>query len=291
MSNKILFCTGEGVGNVIQTIPVIKTLKEVLGYEIDYWWAFGTYNIPKIIPYVDKWIVGNEIMGINPNDYVGKVSTFWTANYINQGPLGQLKLLNKIMPLRMDRSEVDTYMDIARDLGAKEEDISWYGKCTHKELIDDYDIVMHDGYNAHGSAGWEIKSYPYYDKLAKLLPSNFKTCSVGAPNEHVEGTFNLTNIDLMSTFGLIKNAKLFIGNDSGLYHAANALGVKNIVIFTATSIDKNYDKRFHKYSTLIYRDDLKCRPCQGGRGWKNCKTWECRNIDIERIAIKILEVL
>lgn len=290
MSNKILFCTGEGVGNTIQTIPVVRTLKEVLEYDVDYWHAFGSYEIPKIIPYVDKWITGGEIAYINPDSYIGKVSTFWTTNYIDRGPLSQLKLLNKIVPLRMDRSEIDIYMDIARNLGVKEEDIIWYGKCGFKENIEDYEVVIHDGYNLIGSAGWEVKSYPYYAELADLfISAGFKVCSVGSGHEYVDGTFNLTGLDLMTTLGIIKNCKLFIGNDSGLYHCANALGIKNVVIFTATSIKKNYDRRFHKHSKLIFRDDLKCRPCQGNRGWKKCETWECGELDYNNVFIESIK--
>lgn len=291
MSNKVLFCTGEGVGNVIQTIPAIRTLKEVLGYDVDYWHAFGSYSIPKIIPYVDKWIVGQKIKSIDPSEYKGKVSTLWTRDYLNISPLEKLQLLNNIQPLRMDRSEVDTYMDIARDLGVKEKDLIWHGECNYNKLRkskDQYDIVIHNGFNHFGAANWEVKSYSYYKEVVKLL-SKFKICSVGAKGEYINGTIDKTELDLLTTGGIIKNCKLFLSNDSGLYHYANTLKVKNVVIFTATSVKKNFDSRFHKYSTIVGRNDLECRPCQGNRGWKNCKTWECRNIEPEIIVNVIKE--
>jgi len=280
---RLLFMTAEGIGNVIETIPVIRTLKERLNFEfIDYWHAFGSYNIPKIIPYVDRWIVGKKIRTINPSEYKGKVSTRWTKNRLNISPLDKLPLLSNIQPLRMSRSEVDTYMDIARNLGVKEEDLIWHGKCNYNEVRDPknkYDIVIHNGYNRYGASNWSIKSYPYYREIVKLL-KGFRICSIGIKNEYIKDTDDKTGLDLLTSLGIIKNCKVFLSNDSGLYHAANALEVKNVVIFTATSIDKNYDERFHKYSTLIYRDDLKCRPCQASENWnKNCKNWECRNID------------
>lgn len=287
MSNKkILFMTGEGIGNVIQCLPVVRTLKEVLHYKIDFWWAFGRYTIPKIFPCVDKWIIGQKIKLIDPFIYYGKVSTFWARNYLNIPPLDQLPLLNKIQPLSTTRSEVDTYMDIARDLGVQEKDLIWYGECNYNKLRKDknkYDIVIHNGYKKDPNFDWSVKSYPFYEKVVKLL-DEFKICSVGTKDEYIEGTDNKTGLDLLTTGSIIKNCKLFIGNDSGLYHYANALGVKNIVIFTATSTEKNFDPRFHKYSTIVGRDDLRCRPCQGNSGWKNCKTWECRNIDPKLIA-------
>ena len=283
--SKLLFCTGEGVGNVIQNIPVIRTLNEVLGFEIDFWHAFGSFPIPKVIPYVDKWICGGEIMNINLDDYVGMVATLWVKNHITRYPLSELKLLNKIVPLTMVRSEVDIYMDIARDLGVKEEDIIWHGDCSYLPSRIKYDVVVHNGYNPVGSANWKIKSYPYYPQVVELLKdSGLSVCSVGAKNEYIKGTDNKTGLDLLSTGGVLKNCKVFLSNDSGLYHYANALEVPNVVIFTATSIEKNHDKRFHKYSTIIGREDLDCRSCQATRRWnKDCKTWDCREIDPEII--------
>jgi len=289
-SNRLLFCTGEGIGNVVQTIPAIRTLKEVLGYEIDFWHAFGSFKMPKIIPHVDRWIVGAEINNLDFSQYIGMVSTFWTRNHMRRIPL---PLLNKIMPLRMDRSEVDIYMDIARDLGAR--DFIWHGTCSYNESGKNYDAVIHNGYNPYGSADWKIKSYPHYGELVTLLkdPGKIKKiCSVGIPSEYIVGTYNETGKDLLDTLGVIKNAKIFVGNDSGLYHCANALGIPNVVIFTATSIKKNYDARFHKYSTIIGRDDLECRPCQNKRRWaRDCKTWNCQDLDPAIIYNSVMDML
>lgn len=292
MHKKLLVAHAEGLGNCIEIIPCLRTIKEVLGYKIDMWHAFGTFKIPNIIPYVDKWFVGKDRNKINISDYSGIVSTFWTRNkiafFLNKG----MKLLNEIMPLTMNRSEVDTYMDIARNLGVKEEDIIWHGECNYTKSSENYDIVVHNGYNSKGVSDWKIKSYPYYeDVVNKLIVEGFSVCSIGSGSEYIKGTVNKTGLNLLSSMGFIKNSKLFLGNDSGLYHCANALSVKNVVIFTATSITKNYDKRVHKYSTILGRDDLKCRPCQSGRGWKNCKTWECREIDPDVVLSEIKRVI
>jgi ADP-heptose:LPS heptosyltransferase len=287
---RILFCTGEGIGNVIQTIPVVRTLKEVLGYEVDFWHAFGFYRLPNLIPYIDNWFVGRDILKINPAFYKGKVSTFWTRNHLNVLVVNQLKLLNEIKPLIMDRSEVDTYMDIARDLGVREEDILWHGGCNYLESRDNYDIVIHNGYKKEDDL-WKIKEYPHHETVAKMLiDKGLSICSIGSKNEYVEGTVNKTELTLLSSLGVIKNCKVFLSNDSGLYHCANALSVPNVVIFTATSIEKNYDSRFHRYATIVGRDDLECRPCQKGRRWtKDCKTWDCQQVAPEVVYKAVME--
>lgn len=287
MAKKILFATGEGIGNVVQTIPVIRTLNEVLGFEIDLWHAFGSFYIPKIIPYVRKWVVGGEINKVNFSKYKGVVSTFWSRNHIKKI---SLKLMNNPTPLSTERSEVDCYMDIARDLGA--EKFLWTGVCEYKPSNKYYDFAIHNGYNPSGSANWQIKSYPHYNVVANLLQvSGHSVCSLGKPSEYIPATHNETGHDLLTTLGILKNCKMFIGNDSGLYHCANALEVPNIVIFTATSVEKNYDARFHRFSTILGRDDLECRPCQAKRGWKTCTDWKCQQIDPCKIYNEIMEKL
>ena len=195
----------------------------------------------------------------------------------------------------MDRSEIDVYMDIARNLGVEEKDLIWHGECSRLYLscsASQYDVIIHDGYNRYGSADWSIKSYPRYAEVAlKLKEKGFSVCSVGLNGEYIENTEDKTGLDLFSTIGIINNSKIFLGNDSGFYHIANALNIKNVVIFTATSIAKNYDPRFHKFSTIIGRDDLDCRPCQAGRGWKTCNHWNCRDIDPEFIVNKVEQLL
>ena len=291
---RVLFCTGQGIGNVIQCIPVIRTLKEVLGYEVDFLHMYGSYGLPKLIPYVGNWFSGKNIYNVDANIYDGKVYTGWVRHNTKKlkefAPyIDQIKTLTEtVTPVIMTRSEVDIYMDIARDLGVNEENIIWDGKCNYKTTDEKYDVVIHNGYNKIGATNWAIKSYQGYDKVVKLLvDGGFSVCSVGAKDEYIKGTVNKTGLDLLSSLGFIKNSKLFLGNDSGLYHCANALNIKNVAIFTATSILKNYDKRFHKYTTIIGREDLKCRPCQGNRGWKTCKTWECTKINPEVVVNKI----
>lgn len=293
MAKRILVCHAEGVGNCIQLLPCLRTLKEVLGYKIDMWFAFGSYSVPKLIPYVDRWFTGREIMLIEPSDYVGLVSTIWTRDHLSIGVLKDMKLLAKIQPLTMTRSEVDTYMEIARDLGAREEDLLWYGKCLYDRVEEKFDVVISDGYNRFGAANWIIKSYPYYERLVELLKEEgLSVCSIGSPEEHIKGTVNKTKLPLLKSGGMMKNAKLVISNDSGMAHYANGLGVKHITIFTAMSIDKNYDKKFHKYSELIYREDLDCRPCQDRQRWRrDCKDWKCRDIAPEIIMEKVREII
>jgi ADP-heptose:LPS heptosyltransferase len=294
MGERILFCTGEGIGNVVQCVPVIRTLQKRLGYDIDFWHAFGNYPIPKIIPYVDKWYAGEELYKQNLSRYSGLVTTAWTVKYAKQLTV-KIPQLVPHSRITMDRSEVDTYMDIARSLNVLENNLVWHGRLLYEPIEEGFDVVIHDGFNKFGSANWRIKSYPYYTNVVQILKDKYgikKIASVGQPKEYIKGTVNKTGVKLTQTIGLLKNAKVFLGNDSGLYHCANAVETNNIVLFTATSTVKNYDKRFHKYAKILGREDLKCRPCQHQRRWnKDCKTWSCRELNPELVAKEVYNLL
>lgn len=285
---KLLFATGDGIGNIVQTIPVIRTLSKY--YDVDFWMAYGSYPIKKkLISYVKNWYFGKNIYKINMKQYYGVVTTHWAYYAIQSNPIFFPKILNSLVPMSYSRSEVDCYMQIARDMKIKEKNLEWHGACNYTKTKKQYDIVIHNGYNKTNSK-WKIKEYPYYKDVVNML-KDYKICSVGAHNEYIKGTYDETGHPLLNTLGLIKNAKLFLGNDSGLYHCASALETKNIVIFTATSTIKNYDKRFHKHSTIINRSDLKCLPCQGTPNWLGCKNKECQNIYPEVVVNKIKEIL
>ena len=290
MNKNIIFATGEGIGNIISCLPTLLTLKNILNFKITFWFVFGSYSIPRtLFSCVDKFIIGNEIKLINTNDYLGIVSTYWAQNYVKYI---SLPLLNDISHFSMKRSEVDTYMDIARGLGVKESNIEWCGECNYNKRKEYFDVVISDGYNKKGSAMWKIKSYPYYKEVVALLKKDgYSVASIGDLTEYVQGSVNMTRMSFLDSGGIIKNSRLLLSNDSGMYHYSNTLSTKSIVIFSATSIEKNYDKRFHKHSDLLYRSDLKCRPCQKNHGWKKCKTWECREIDPQLVVNTIKEKL
>lgn len=296
-SDHILFCTGQGIGNVIQCIPIIWTLKEVLGYSVDFWHAYGDYPLPNnLFQNINKFLTSKEIYDININDYCGKVYTGWIRHNnkvlkIADSVLKIPKLAETVKPLSMDQSEVDTYMDIARDLGVAEKDLIWHGNCNYNKVDKHYDIVISNGYNYKSAVGWERKSYPYYEEVVRLLNSKYKICSIGSSQEYINGTVNETGLSLLDSLGIIKNSRLLLSNDSGMYHCANALDTYNITIFTATNIKKNYDKRFHKYTIIVGRDDLVCRPCQNTNRWCACKFFECQNIKPEVIVDTIIRKL
>ena len=109
---------------------------------------------------------------------------------------------------------------------------------------------------------WFVKSYKYYKELVdELVKRNARICTIGFPNEYIKGTDNFTGIGLYNSIGLIANAELVITNDTGFYHIASLLNKKTIVIFTFTSIKKNYDARHNVPVYLIgYNYEIQFTP-------------------------------
>jgi lipopolysaccharide heptosyltransferase II len=69
---------------------------------------------------------------------------------------------------------------------------------------------------------------------------------------------DLRGIPLRQAFMLIKKAKLFVGNDSGLMHAADALDTPSVIIFGGTA--PYWGGPLSKKAKVIYRG-MDCQPC------------------------------
>jgi len=296
MRSRILFIVDSGLGNQIQTLPALLYCKKKYNKPID------VYILNKHWIEAAKILFGNFVENVfykkkqlNVNDYYGKIFTYPTRN---------ISILKNIKDISVRHgkkcSEVEYSMELVGcDYCEEDFDISDICSTKFKESDNKIDILFQDGYSKISQDAritWKPKSYPYYEKLAKIFTKNsYSVGSMGSPEEYIKGTKDLTNLNLDKTIKLIKSCKLLICNDTAVYHLANILNKKNMPIFTFTSLKKNYDCRFHKSSLIVRREDLECSPCQAKkRFWlknkKKCK-WACRDIDPNDIFKKALKLL
>ena len=285
MTKNILVLHGEGIGNCVQIFPLLRTLKECLGYNVYYCHVFGSYVVdPLMCPYVTKWLHPIELSSLNPKDFDGILSTFWTREKLRAMKNRGFKVMGKIYPINPTESEVYTYLRLAEDLGVAHKDLLWESSCFYGNRKEIFDVVLCDGYKKTDALDWSVKSYAHYEELTtEFVSKGFSVASIGSKNEYIKGTVDMTSLTFMDSLSLINNSKLLISNDTGMYHCANLMGTKNIVIFTAMSRAKNYNKYFHKDSIVMYRKDIDCAPCQGVRNWATCKDWKCKDIPVETI--------
>lgn len=295
----ILFVISDGLGNMVQALPALAFAKKKRPNDKFYVWCGFSHFSNAVFPLFKE----------NCEEVFTSSKDFCPKNFQGQ-MLMALAKRHRITGLRV-------ISDDSFKLVGKKSEVEWNLRCVDHDYTDDDvgdiggaldyvksaknvpDILIHNGYNKATNdlnELWIAKSYSQWGKVARILKNKGLTVgSIGSKDEYVRGTVNLTDTSIYKTMSLLKGCKVFLSNDTGTYHLANALKVPNIVVFTFTCNCKNYDKRFHKYSTLIRRTDLECSPCQvvpdGGRKWienrEKCK-WVCREIDPRVVVESVL---
>ncbi len=140
-----------------------------------------------------------------------------------------------------------------------------------KPLIDDDYIVINP------TARYPSRIYRHYHRLDKLLEKlNIKRVYIGTENDlHFLKNYNFNGINLIGKTSLremlliVKYAKLFIGNDSGITHIASSFNIPSIVFFGPTVLSFGFEPFSDKYKVFEVKD-LPCRPCSL-HGEKPCK--------------------
>lgn len=110
----------------------------------------------------------------------------------------------------------------------------------HEVIKQSYDVVIAPG----NKTNWPCKMWPYFNELAK----KFNSVKIIKEGE----------MSLMQVGGLIKNSKIFIGNEGGLSHYAAALGVKTYIIMGCSDPVKNLPP----HNAIPISLNLDCQPCQ-----------------------------
>ncbi len=289
----LLVCVGEGLGNVIQTLPMINLLR-INGI------SFDILNLSSC-SYEDISFIFNEyanvVKTVDPIKYdhiLELPTTYGNLRNINRKDIPgvvdprQYKLYHRYV------NEVELYIAMVTDnLG-----ISFYPECFNVSLPETtqketFDFVVHNGCSLVNPHQWKRKKYPHMVEVTNLLlKKNKKVGTIGTEHEYEnENTTNCTGKSLEETTKIIRSGKVFISNDTGTYHLAAALQKKGLVIFTATSVLKNYHHKFHKTIKVVSRNEA-CQPCQYTDMWEKCtpvkfNKWACQNVLPETILKEI----
>lgn len=294
----IILLTGEGLGNIVETLPLIATIEKNLNVKVMVVLVGCNKDYCNIF-HKNKAIMYDDITQSDIQSSIGIVKTVWgnhhTKDTIGNHVLGRFNLLNDLnsQGMRLDRSEVSVYLNAASDLGiAKKDFIYNVSDYLHKENSEKFDVVICDGYNYGNTADmWHVKSYRGWKEIvAWAAGKGLSICSVGHESQYVEGTVNRTSLNIHDTIGLLNGCSIVLSNDTGVYHLASAMGKTGAVVFTFTNTTKNYDSVFHKSFKLVKRKDLDCMACcHAQRWWKSCGIGHaCRDFDGKEIK-NILE--
>jgi heptosyltransferase-1 len=140
--------------------------------------------------------------------------------------------------------------------------------------------------------GWPTKlwSVDRFGKLADLLWSNYAISSLvtygpgeealaeGVRQSSVSGKAQPVSLSLKGFYSLARNAKVYVGGDTGPTHIAVAAGAPIVGLFGPTEWWRNGSP--HPEDICVERTDIDCRvDCHR----RSCSKWICMDIEVHRV--------
>jgi ADP-heptose:LPS heptosyltransferase len=202
---------------------------------------------------------------------------------------------NTIIQTGISKNEVDKYFQLDNSFT-----ISMPLKVENKIDTNKKIVVISTGSSKPWpSKKWGVKNY--LDLIKKLINDNFEVVLIGTSLELEDAKYiqnecsdiinYVDKTNLTQLKGILYQAELYIGNDSGPSHIAAAVGTNTVTIFGPTSI--KHCTKFMPYNgehiCIKPTDEVKCHPCYKGI----CPTnLECmQNIKVEYVYTQIKKLL
>jgi ADP-heptose:LPS heptosyltransferase len=145
-------------------------------------------------------------------------------------------------------------------------------------------------------ARYKKKRYPYFKQVADLLEKEgVKVVLVGDTKDRLltegfEGVNLCGELSLVDTLAVIKLARAFVGNDSGLLHVARAVGTKAVQIYGGTHPTLGFS--LYPDEGIVLLKNLECQPCDPhGKGHCKLKTYECLQIHPQTVTSAVLTLI
>jgi len=261
-ARQALICIGRGIGDVIQTTPLIQAIYS-LGYDIDVWLV---PDYPETIRLLAGWpavrgiITSSSEIGLENYDEVIATLLFPYAHFFYRRPV---RVVRYDRQDKRHRTECD--MVHARALGYRGPTPPTYARTSGRRFsLPPRTVALHPGSSPQP---WNRrKRWPYFPALAALLlDRGFGVALVGTehdgppsrawPDEVMDFRGGL---DLLDTGALLGHCDAAVSNDSGIAHYAAAVGVPTLVIFGPTS-ERLYAPPVPNAWPISA--DLHCRPC------------------------------
>jgi len=191
------------------------------------------------------------------------------------------KLYTSFVTVRTKPHYMDIYLDVLRSI---KPDYNKYSYQFESNYNPKDNIVIHP-FAIRKAKEWNLKKYI---NLAERLRINYNVCLIAPPNfieEEVLNEITHLKIDVKVTksigelISIIKEASLFISNDSGPTYIASLLGKPTFIIYGPTN--PKFSLPFgvnHKY----YKKELSCSAKEEKicftLGGINCSSYECMNL-------------
>lgn len=247
--------TWGGIGDGILITPALKALKQKYpDSEIRVTCNKNHEDILVNNPYID-------FLSVSPDDSAIKnveLDFLFDTNY------GQLK-----PSLNFDKHASEIIGDmVGVNVKSKQLDIflSEKAETKAKVLLSKYKnpIVMHISSKCSKNQEWDLDNW---EKLVDGIPE-YDFIQIGLKNTdpYVKGAVDMRGTSIMEAIAIVKHSKAFVGVDSFVAHAANAVGTRGVVLFGPS----NPEVWGHTNNINIYKG-LKCAPCIDIIGGNPCQ--------------------
>lgn len=121
-------------------------------------------------------------------------------------------------------------------------------------------VSFYAQYYRDNRVGWASKRWPHYSELAsRLIGAGYRVASFGMEQEYVEGTENMTGGTIEEMVHKMRACSYFIGNDSGVMHLSNSLGIPTMALFAPTNALTRGPLRLSSRSVVL---EKACVPCE-----------------------------
>ena len=265
---RALVCCGDGIGNLIQTTPLIRALIS-LGYKVDIFCCQAPDDALPLLRFDSA--IGCISNNPGPGDFKEHYDVALRTWLVKLEGVSAARYLVGESPIKAGISEAEAAFQMAVTLGYEGEMPATQVAVPRQWIpLMPPDLALHAGGKLGG--GWGVK---------RLMPSSYGVICEELLHDdpdlhiHVMGTeiddmpayFESDRLhdrrgrgSLVDQIGLISRCCAFLGNDAGLAHAATAVGTPTVVVFGPTSITKNLPPR---NAVAVHRDgNLPCQPCQ-----------------------------
>lgn len=304
---KILLVRPDGLGDLILSLPVARTLKDSFPEcEVHYLASAGVIGIRPLVSYVDEWMVddGGDGSGISLPQLVQKIRTADYSHIIELKPSWRTALagflagtknrigtsrrlyspfFNRAISVHRKGSgfhQTDLELRLLKPLGLEVQgllptlEVTGNARQMAADLLGPADkeyIVIHPG--SSGSApNWPVENY---QKLAEIIlaETDYNVVITGRHriNDEFSGCLDIGGqTDIETLAGVVEAASLFVSGSTGPLHLADALDVRCVSFFlNRTDIGPvRWGPRRNIDNIIMPADDCHCRDL------KNCRCLE-----------------
>jgi hypothetical protein len=305
MSDRYLFQLIQGMGNILQKA-------------IAYAWFHQVYGVPIDCIYVQRSEYDTDSKTWLFAQYIDRVCGGKMFLYKQHGALpvcyddytGLIHLRQRMIPIGIpvvyqpgfppNGNEFDYYNECI-NIGDENMKLATVTGLCNKYLPFDtskwnrpreYDVIICAGGDGDPKT-WDKRKYGMWPEVIKKLQArHLSVAMVGREMCVPDDVHNLTGLPIKETLEYINACRVFAANDSGLYHAANFIGKRNVAAFTCTDYNRTFNGNFHSPYCIPVFPGLDCAPCMNSWGWHKraymCNDFKCTRYSPDKIVAAIL---